>query len=388
MTHSFRYAIVGAGAGIAEAHLHALAQLPSARIVGMADVNPERGQPRAVAAGCPFFTDHCAMIEATQPDVVVICTPHPSHPQIALDAFARGAHVLTEKPIAVQVADADRMIVAADTADRLLAVNFQQRFRPVIERAMRFIAEGELGELMRVQVSESWYRTAAYYKQAPWRGTWRGEGGAILMNQAIHTLDLLCHLAGLPAKVWGWTKTRVHAIECEDTAQAMLEFGNGAPGYFTASTAEAIGGPRQRILIVGERGVIEIADAQIILTRFACDVREFAAHEPSPYAAPGTTQDALQLPGDGGGHLAVYRDLEAAIAEGRQPRVNGREARMSLELANAITYSAHTGQPVTLPLDRDAYADLLARLQAGAARDEQPLTPYSPLPVLPGSQKS
>ncbi|MCS6847136.1 MAG: Gfo/Idh/MocA family oxidoreductase [Anaerolineae bacterium] len=388
MAHSLRYAIVGAGAGIAELHLRALAQLPAARIVGMADLNPERGRPRAAAAGCPFFTDHCAMIEATQPDVVVICTPHPSHPQIALDAFARGAHVLVEKPMAIQVADADRMIAAADAAGRLLAVNFQQRFRPVVERAIRFIAEGELGELMRAQVSESWYRTAAYYKQAPWRGTWRGEGGAILMNQATHTLDLLCHLAGLPAKVWGWTKTRIHAIECEDTAQAMLEFSNGAPGYFTASTAEAIGGPRQRILIVGERGVIEIADAQITLTRFARDVREFAAHGPGPYAAPEFTQDVLELPGDGGGHLAVYRDLEAAIAEGRQPRVNGCEARMSLELANAITYSAHTGRPVTLPLDCDAYAALLAHLQSGAGRDEQPIPTSDSLSISPGSRES
>ncbi|BCX06024.1 MAG: oxidoreductase [Candidatus Roseilinea sp.] len=389
MTHSLRYAIVGAGAGIAELHLRALAQLPAARIVGMADVNAERGQPRAAEAGCPFFTDHRAMIEATQPDVVVICTPHPSHPQIALDAFARGAHVLTEKPIAVQIADADRMIAAADAAGRLLAVNFQQRFRPVIERAVRFIVEGELGALMRVQVSESWYRTAAYYKQAPWRGTWLGEGGAILMNQAIHTLDLLCHLAGLPSKVWGWTKTRVHAIECEDTAQAMLEFDNGAPGYFTASTAEAIGGPHQRILIVGERGAIEIADARIILTRFVRDVREFAAYEPSPYASPEAVQDVLELPGDGGGHLAVYRDLEAAMVEGRQPRVNGREARMSLELANAITYSAHLDRPVTLPLDRDAYAALLAQLRAGAARNEQRLpTPHSQFPNLEGSRES
>ncbi|MCL6509550.1 MAG: Gfo/Idh/MocA family oxidoreductase [Anaerolineae bacterium] len=376
MTHSFRYAIVGAGAGIVEAHLRALSQLPAARIVGMSDVIPERGQPRAAVVGCPFFTDHCSMIEATRPDIVVICTPHPFHPQIAMDAFARGAHVLTEKPMAIQVADADAMIAAADAASRLLAVNFQQRFRPVIERAARFIAEGELGELVRAQVSESWYRTAAYYRQAPWRGTWRGEGGAVLMNQAVHTLDLLCHLAGQPVKVWGWTRTRLHAIECEDTAQAMLEFANGAAGYFSSSTAEAVSGARQRILLVGERGMLEIADARITLTNFKRDVREFAMNVPEPYASPEMSTDEFELPGDGGGHLAVYRDLEAAIAEGRQPRINGQQALMSLELANAITYSAHVGQPATLPLDRRAYAALLERLQAGAV----PL-PYSPLPT-------
>ncbi len=208
------------------------------------------------------------MIEETKPDIVAICTPHPFHAQIAIDAFAQGAHVLSEKPMAVQVADADRMVAAADAANKLLAINFQMRFRPIVERARKFMAEGELGDLMRVQVSESWYRTAKYFADAPWRGTWKGEGGAILMNQSPHTMDLLCHLAGQPTKVWGWFKTRLHAIECEDTAQAMLEFGNGAPGYFTASTAEAMPSPRQRILVVGEHGALEMGDARLTLTRF------------------------------------------------------------------------------------------------------------------------
>jgi len=373
MTQSLRYAIVGAGAGIVEAHLRALAQLPAARIVGMSDVIPERGQSRATAAGCPFFTDHCSMIEATRPDVVVICAPHPFHPQIAMDAFARGAHVLTEKPMAIQVGDADSMIAAADAAGRLLAVSFQQRFRPAIKRAVRFVSEGDLGELVRAQVSESWYRTAAYYRQAPWRGTWRGEGGAVLMNQAAHTLDLLCHLAGQPVKVWGWVATRLHDIECEDTAQAMMEFANGAPGYFSSSTAEAVGGARQRILLVGEKGMLEIADARLMLTSFKRDAREFAINVPEPYASPEARTDEFELPGDGGGHLAVYRDLEAAIADGRQPCVDGRQALMSLELANAITYSAHVGQPAMLPLDRRAYAALLDRLRDGSG-----LPPRSP----------
>jgi predicted dehydrogenase len=360
---SYRYAIVGAGAGIAESHLRALSQLPEDKIVGMADLSEARGKPRADAAACPFFTDHQAMIEATKPDVVVICTPHPFHAQIAVDAFERGAHVLTEKPMAIQVADADRMIAAADTTGKLLAVNFQQRFRPVIVRAKKFVDEGELGALMRAEASESWYRTAAYYQQAPWRGTWRGEGGAILMNQSPHTMDLLCYLAGEPIKVWGWARTRLHAIECEDTAQAMLEFGNGAPGYFTSSTAEAVGRPSQRIVVVGELGMLDIGDARLTLTRFKQGVREFAAESPNPYASPEAIDETIDLPGDGGGHLAVYRDLEAAIAEGRQPRVSGREALMALELANAILYSAHIGQAVTLPLDRKAYADFLADKQ-------------------------
>lgn len=358
-----RYAIAGCGAGIAESHVAALSKMPNARIVGMCDVNAERGRPSADAAGAPFFTDHIAMIEATKPDVVSVCTPHPFHPAIAIDAFARGAHVLVEKPMAISVADADRMIDAADRAGRILAVNFQQRFKPAVQRARKFIDDGELGELVRVQVTECWFRTEAYYRSSPWRGTWRTEGGAILMNQSPHTMDLLYYLAGRPAKVWGWTRTRMHHIECEDTAQAMLEMGNGAPGYFSSSTAEMQGGPKQRITVIGERGAIELADNALTLTRFVPDIRTFSETSQGMWASPAFTQEQPAFEGDGGGHLAVYRDLEAAIREGRRPLIDGREALPSLELANAITFSSHTQQPVTLPLDRDAYAALLAKLQ-------------------------
>lgn len=363
---NIRYAIAGCGAGIAESHLAALAKLPGARIVGMCDVSAERGQPRADAAGVPFFTDHVAMIDATKPDVVSICTPHPFHPVIAIDAFQRGAHVLTEKPMAISVADADRMIDAADKAGRILAVNFQMRFRPAAQRARKFIDDGELGDLVRVQVTECWFRTEAYFKTSPWRGTWRTEGGAILMNQSTHTMDLLYYFAGKPAKVWGWTRTRLHHIECEDTAQAMLEMGNGAPGYFSSSTAEMLGGPRQRITIIGERGAFELADNTLTLTRFQPDIRTFSETSDGVWASPAFTQEHLTFEGDGGGHLAVYQDLEAAIREGRRPLIDGREALASLELANAITYSSYTNEPVTLPLDRNAYSALLAELQSMA----------------------
>ena len=238
------------------------------------------------------------------------------------------------------------------------------RFRPAVQRARQFIDDGELGELVRVQVTECWFRTEAYFKTSPWRGTWRTEGGAILMNQSTHTMDLLYYFAGKPAKVWGWTRTRMHQIECEDTAQAMLEMHNGAPGYFSSSTAEMLGGAKQRITIIGERGALEMADSSLTLTRFKPDIRTFAETSEGVWAAPEYTLEQLKFEGDGGGHLAVYQDLAAAICEGRRPLVDGREALVSLELANAITYSSHTGEPVSLPLDRAAYAALLVKLQA------------------------
>jgi predicted dehydrogenase len=359
-----RYAIIGCAAGIAATHLQALKQIPGT-IVAMADVAAERGKARADEYGCPFYDDHRKLLDAVVPDVAVITTPHPFHAPIAIDCLKAGAHVLAEKPLAVSVADGDAMIAAADQANRILAVSFQQRFRPLVEHARAIIQSGALGSLVRVLMVEPWYRTATYYRSAGWRGTWRGEGGGVLMNQGPHPLDLLCHLAGPPAKVWGWTRTRAHSIEVEDTAQAMLEFPNGAPGYLTMSTAEA--SFERRLEIIGDKAAIALVGNELDTLHFNPSQSEFRATSPEMWAGPPTTREKTEIPGDGGGHVAVYNDLADAIATGRRPRCDGREALMSLELSNAITLSSHQGAPVTLPIDREAYTALLRSLRGESA---------------------
>lgn len=362
-----RYALIGAGASIASNHLEALGKLPGIQIVGMADVSPAIAMQRAATVDCPFFLDHREMLSAVSPDVVVICAPHPMHTPLALDCFAAGAHVLVEKPIAVEVAEADAMIAAADAAGRVLAVNFQERFRPAVEAAYTLIAAGEPGDLVRVLCVEPWFRTAAYYRSAAWRGTWQGEGGGVLMNQAPHTLDRLCHLAGSPASVWGWTRTLRHTIETEDTAQAMLVYPNGAPGYVEVSTLEA--GTPPQLQIIGNRIALEFRGETLTIRRFTPSLAEFSATSPERFATPKVTVETFKPPEGtspaGEGHLAVHRDLRQAILTGQKPRCDGRDALVSLELANAITLSSFTGRAVSLPLDRAAYSALLADLRAG-----------------------
>jgi predicted dehydrogenase len=365
-TSALRFAIVGCGGIIAPTHIKALRQIPDAQIAAMCDINPQTGKPRADEVGCPFFTDYTEMLEKIKPDVVTVCTPHPVHARVAIDAFSAGAHVLTEKPMSVEVALADQMIAAAHDANKILAVNFQMRFKPAIERAKALVDAGEIGDLTRVLVVEPWLRTFAYYRLSTWRGNWIGEGGAVLLNQSPHTLDLLCHLAGAPKKVWGWIRTLFHQIECEDTFQAMLEYPNGAPGYITASTGEA--GVQRRIQIVGDRGAIEMVGDTLSIYRFKPPVKEFLRTSPEPFGQPEIKLDVEDLPGEAGGHLAVYKDLIAAISEGRQPRASGREGLMSLELANAITLSSFTERAVTIPLDREEYTELLDDLKSGRRR--------------------
>lgn len=356
-----RHAIVGVGASILSAHRLGL-DLPAVQVVGVCDVNDIIGRARADEFGCPYYSDHRRLLEEAAPDVTVVLTPHPYHAAITIDALNAGSHVLVEKPMAVEAVEADAMIEAAERNGRILAVNFQQRFRPEIVAARELIRSGALGELHRVELVEPWMRPAAYYRSAGWRGTWRGEGGGVLLNQAPHGLDLLCHLAGMPKQVVAWTKTMRHAIETEDTLLAMVEYESGALGTIYFSTAEA--GPR-RMEIVGTGGRIQIEEnGTLRFDRFETDLRDHIANHPGMYAAPAMEEVDVRIPEGKGDHAAVYRDLHNAIWTGVTPRTDGRDGRMSLELANAMILSGHTLQPVSLPLVRGAYSELLAGLRA------------------------
>jgi predicted dehydrogenase len=362
---TLRYALVGCAAAIAPAHLAAIATLPNTIVDGLCDIDRARGAKRAAEVGCPFFVDHRELLRERKPDVVVICTPHPLHAEIALDCFLAGAHVLVEKPIAVDAADADVMIARAAASGLVLGVTYPERFRPVVEHAKRFVAAGELGKLVRVLLVEPQLRSAAYYRRAAWRGTWSGEGGGVLMNQAPHALDVLCHLVGLPERVWGRTSTRFHAIECEDTAQAMLEYRGGAPGYLTVSTVEA-GVPRQ-LTLIGDRAALELTGERLIVHHFERPLGDHMQMSIDASRGPRVRTETIDLPpARESGHFAVHRDFRRAVLAGDKPRCDGQEGLMSLELANAIILSSMSGRQVSLPLDRAAYGALLAELRRAA----------------------
>ncbi|MEW5717005.1 MAG: Gfo/Idh/MocA family oxidoreductase [Chloroflexota bacterium] len=359
---SLRYVVIGVAASIFPTHRRAQVA-ENINVVAACDIRADPGKARAAEIGCAFYEDYRAMLAEVKPDVAVIVTPHPSHPGIAIDCLRAGCHVLLEKPMAIDVASADQMIAEADKSGRVLAINFQHRLRPAVEKARQLVAEGAIGALVRTLSVEPWFRTAYYYRTADWRAKWKSEGGGVLLNQAPHTLDVLCHLAGLPSKVWGWTRTRYHSIEVEDTAQAMFEYPNGAPGYLTVNTVEM--GVAPRLQIIGEKGGIELVGNRLTIYRATPSSREYMLTSSEMFGKPETTSETLDIPDTSGAHLAVYRDFKAALREGRRPRCNGREGIMSLELANAITLSSYTDRAVTLPVDRAAYRELLSKLQKG-----------------------
>jgi predicted dehydrogenase len=356
---ALRLVVIGAGANIFSAHRRGIRAI-DAVVVGVQDVDRERAQRVGDEFGCPVYSDVSSLLRAAA-DVAVILAPHPYHAELAIASLQSGKHVLTEKPIAIQVAEADRMVEEAERHDRLLAVAFQQRTRSEVQEARRLIQQGAIGTLQRADLLGTWPRRLTYFQVAPWRGTWRGEGGGILINQGQHDLDLLCYLAGRPSKVVGWTRTRVHPIETEDTALAMVEWPNGAVGSIHVSTAEI--DESQRIELTGTAGRLRLLPGRLEVWRNETDLPAFAASTGDPFAPPAT--EALPpFLGSPGNHEAIYQNLVRALA-GEEPLVaSGRDARTTLEMANAIVYSSFTRKQVELPLDRDAYQHLLESRQA------------------------
>jgi predicted dehydrogenase len=357
-----KHAIVGVGAAVLGMHRSAFS-LPTFQLVGVTDVNAAVAEERAEELGCPAFANDAQMIEATRPDVVVIMTPHPFHAEIAIRALEAGCHVLCEKPMAVHAGEADSMIAAAERTGRLLAVNLQFRHRPEVIAAKRLLDAGRLGQVQRVDVVACWTRAERYYRQTPWRGTWKGEGGGVLMNQAPHNLDLACHLAGPPSRVVAWTRTRLQPIQAEDTAHAMLEWPSGALGSLHVSTAEADTG--DRIELLGTGGQMVLRPGSLEVEQFEPDLRQHVRETDVLWSSPAATPFPVSLPHGEADHAAVYRDLHAAILTGAPLMADGAQGRLSLELANAIILSSKRDVAVSLPLDRAAYTTLLAELRAG-----------------------
>ena len=361
-TRPIRYVLIGVGAGVFAMHASAL-RIPGVEVTAVCDVVSSTASRMGRTLGCPWYSSHERMLEETDADVAVVMAPHPHHASITVDCLHAGRHVLVEKPMAVHAAEADRMIDAAAQEKRLLAVAFQHRLRPEIEAARRLLDRSALGAVQHVHVTESYTRTGLYYSSNSWRGSWRGEGGGVLLNQAPHNLDLLCYLLGRPARVTAWNRTRLHCIEAEDTSLALFEWDDGATGSFHMSTAEVCSDPR--IEIVGTRGALTIRSGAITQMKLGCDLRDHIRESASLFDIPSVQVSTDSVTETAAGHRGLYINLNDAIRHGSPLVADGEQGRLSLELANAMILSSYEDSAVRLPLDRRRYVGLLEALQAG-----------------------
>jgi len=263
---------------------------------------------------------------------------------MTVEAARAGKHVLCEKPMACSVAECDAMIQACEQAGFTLSVVFQGRFDTLARSLKSAMAENRLGRLLWVGAITFWYLTDDYYRSAAWRGTWAHEGGGVLINQAIHLLDLLIWLAGLPARVTAQMRTLNHAIEVEDEALAILEYEDGALGVVQATT-NAYPGLPERLDVFGTNGSVIYHRGEGRLEWHLIEPREERVDRES--SSSGAAQP---LAIGAAGHMAQMQDFAAAIREKRPPAIGGREGRRSIELVEAIYRSARTNAPVSLGL--------------------------------------
>jgi len=357
MMDKVRIAVIGVG-GMGTFHANYLkaGEIKGAELAAVCDIDESR---MAGFSDIPRFKDSAELLRSGLVNAVLIATPHYEHTTVGVDAMNLGIHVLTEKPIAVHKADAERMIEAQKVKNVVFAAMFQMRTEPLWKKVKSLIERNELGDITRITwIVTDWFRTEAYYASGGWRATWSGEGGGVLLNQCPHNLDLMQWLFGMPSKIRSFCGFgKKHDIEVEDEVTAYLEYPNGATGMFITSTGEAPG--TNRLEIAGDMGRVVIEGGKIQFTRNETPASEFLKTSKQGFARPPVWNVEIPLSGPAGGHKVITQNFVDAILNGAPLIAPAPEGIKSVEIANAMLYSAWTNKTIDLPIDSAAYESAL-----------------------------
>jgi UDP-N-acetyl-2-amino-2-deoxyglucuronate dehydrogenase len=329
------------GGNISETHARAAREIPGVEIAAIYGTNAASVSRLCQQHGGKAYQDFDTFLEHRPLDMVVIGSPSGFHATHGIAAARRGLHVLTEKPIDVSTERADALIEAAKESGVKLGVIFQDRLKPGITQVREWIRKGDVGHIMLIDARVKWYRPPEYYGRSRWRGTFALDGGGALMNQGVHTVDLLLWMFGNVARVQARSRTALHAIEVEDTVVALLEFASGAVCTLLTTTAAYPGYPR-RLEITASEGTVIIEDDQIVaadLRTPRTDIIRAVARSDESAASPVVS--------DVRGHQAVLEDFIRAVKNNTRPACDGREGRRSIELIEAIYRAAQAPERVT-----------------------------------------
>jgi predicted dehydrogenase len=333
---TLRVGFVGGG-GITETHALATRDCPDLEIAAFCGTNPEKTAALVAEHGGEAFGQIEDMLDRASLDLVVIGSPSGLHAEQGLAAIARGVHVLVEKPIDVTTERADALIAAAEAANVRLGVMFQDRLKPSLARLKDAIDDGLLGRHLLASARVKWHRPSEYYAGSRWRGTLALDGGAALINQGIHTVDLLLWLLGDVASVRSLTTTSCHAIEGEDIALGLLEFRSGAVATLEATTCAWPGYPR-RVEITGTEGTVTVEGDDIVGAELRAPRPELVSSSRTP--ASRSPSPKLASAND---HRRVLEDFVRAIHDDTASVCDGREGRRSLAVVEAIYAAAKAG---------------------------------------------
>lgn len=351
MAHGF--GIIGCGM-IARFHAKAIADIKGAKLVAAFDSYAPAVEKFAAETGCKGYTKLDEMLADPKVDVVTIGTPSGAHMEPAVAAANAGKHVIVEKPLEITLKRCDAIIAACKKNKVKLATIFPSRFHEPVQEIKRAIEANRFGKLAMGDAYVKWFRTQQYYDSGAWRGTWKLDGGGALMNQAIHSVDLLTYLMGPVVEVTAHSATLAHErIAVEDVVVATVKFASGALGVIEASTA-AYPGYLKRIEIHGSEGTAVMEEEDIKAWDFAKKDRRDEAIQKRMAESRSTGGGASDPSAIGHhGHTKQFADLLDAVKKNRSPAVDGPEGRRSVEIILAIYKAAETGKVVKLPLKGD-----------------------------------
>jgi predicted dehydrogenase len=358
---SLKFALIGCGR-ISPNHIAAAIE-NELEIVGLSDIRPENMEKIIstfdLPATTPQYTDYKEMIAAEKPDLVAICTESGKHGQMALDCIEAGVNLIIEKPITLSLEEADQIIALAKEKNVKVSACHQNRFNKSIQKIRESVEQERFGRLLYGTAHIRWNRGEDYYTQAPWRGTWEQDGGA-LMNQCIHNIDLLRWMMGNEiTEVVGMTDNLKHDfIEAEDLGIALVRFANGSYGVIEGTTNIFPKNLEETLYIFGDKGTVKAGGKSVNLIEewhFADGLddpeqikEEYQENPPTVY---------------GFGHKPLYADVIDAIKNDREPYVTAEDGRRALELVLAIYKSAAEGTSVKLPLTGTSSTDFKGRFK-------------------------
>ena len=349
------FGVVGLGMG--KHHCKAASAAEGCKLVAVCDCDPERLQPVAeqyAADGVKAYAEYAQMLQDPDVQVVSVATPSGMHADMAMEAIAAGKHLLVEKPVDVDVAKIKEMIQAAKDAGVKAAGVFQSRTDPLNKHIKAAIDEGRMGTMIGVHALLPWFRKDTYFQGAhgSWKGTWAMDGGGSLMNQGVHTIDLLQWLGGRVRSVYGAFGIFTHQIEAEDKTVAILKFENGALGTVMTTTC-AYGGDSRILVVHGDKGTVQSA-GELRSWKFVGDEdgsdeqQMMALYGPKDKRPTGPTTATDPMAVGSAGHQFQMEDLAKAIAEDREPYVSVESAMHAVQIVNAIYESGRTGGEVTI----------------------------------------
>lgn len=347
---NFGFGIIGCGM-ISRFHAKAIADLSNASLVGCWNRTLDSATKLAEETGCKAFDSLDEMLASPEIDVVTIGTASGAHLDPAVAAANAGKHIIIEKPLEITLERCDQIIEACEKNGVKLATIFPSRFHDSSRLMKEAVESKKFGQLTLGDAYVKWFRSQEYYDSGAWRGTWELDGGGALMNQAIHSVDLLYWLMGPVKSIMAHTATLAHdRIEVEDAATASLQFESGALGVIEATTA-AYPGALKKIELHGSTGSATLEEEDLTVWDFA---------EPSEADQKLLEEMSNRTQTGGGaadpaaighhGHTALFADTLDAIENNRAPLIDGLEGRKSVEIILAIYESARTGQRVELPL--------------------------------------